>query len=222
MNEPDITIVVVPRERFSLAQRSLECLYAETAGPFRLVYVDGRSPARIRRHLEAESKRRGFQLIRSPRYLAPTEARNLGLTQASGTYVVFIDNDVLVQPGWLSALVRCAEETGAWLVGPLYCFGEPPFTKVHMAGGTAHIEVREQGRHLSEEHHLPGQRLEDVHPKIQRMRTELVEVLCVLVRRGITAVQISRDPVWRPDDLLGYWTRLDLDRDQGAELCCPD
>ena len=38
----------------------------------------------------------------------------------------------------------------------------------------------------------------------------------------MTAVQISRDPVWGPGDLLGYWTRLDAGRDQGAELCCPD
>jgi len=66
--------VVVPRERFSLIPRSLERLYAETDIPFRLAYVDGRAPAGIRRHLEAEAKRGGLQLIRSPQYLAPTEA----------------------------------------------------------------------------------------------------------------------------------------------------
>ena len=185
MSEPSVTIVVVPRERFSLARRSLECLYAKTEIPFNLVYVDGRSPGRIRRYLEAEAKRSGFQLIRSARYLAPTEARNLGLSHASGKYVVFMDNDVLVGFGWLRALIRCAEETGAWLVGPLYCFGEPSFTKVHMVGGTAHIEVRGGGRYLSEEHHLPGQRLEDVWPKIQRMQTELVEFHCLLARTEV-------------------------------------
>jgi len=185
MSEPDVTVVVVPRERFSLIPRALECLYTETKVPFKLVYVDGRSPARIRRHLEAEAKRRGFQLTRSPRYLAPTEARNLGLGQASGKYVVFIDNDVLVSPGWLGALVRCAEETGAWLVGPLYCFGEPAFTTVHMAGGTAHVEVREGGRYLAEKHHFPGRSLEEVRPKIQRMQTELMEFHCLLVRTAV-------------------------------------
>jgi len=185
MIEPDITVVVVPRERFSLVPRSLESLYTQTDIPFRLVYVDGRSPARIRRYLDVEAKRRGFRLLRSPRYLSPTEARNLGLVQASGRYVVFIDNDVLVRPGWLSALFRCAEETGAWLVGPLYCFGEPAFTKVHMAGGTAHFEVRDGRRYLAEKHHVPGQRLEDIRRNLRRMRTELVEFHCLLARTEV-------------------------------------
>jgi len=83
-----------------------------------------------------------------------------------------IDNDVLCSPGRLGALFRCVEETGAWLVGPLYCFGEPAFTKVHMARGTAHVEVREGARYLSEKHHFPERPLEGVGPKIQRMRTD--------------------------------------------------
>ena len=182
MTGPDITIVVVARERFSLAQRALECLYAETALPFKLVYVDGGSPTRTRRYLETEAKKRGFHLIRSARYLAPTEARNLGLTQASGKYVVFIDNDVLVRAGWLESLVRCAQETGAWLVGPLYCLDEPAFTKVHMVGGIAHIEVRDGGRYLVEKHHLPGGRLEEVRARVKRAQTELVEFHCLLAR----------------------------------------
>jgi GT2 family glycosyltransferase len=185
MDVPAVTVIVVPRERFSSVPRSLECLYRETNVPFNLVYVDGGSPEKTKRYLEAEARARGFQLIRSPRYLTPTEARNLGLEQARSKYVVFIDNDVLVSPGWLGALLRCAEETGAWLVGPLYCLGEPAFETVHMAGGTAHIEIRDGERRLSERHHLPGRPLDDVRQKIQRMRTELVEFHCLLARTEI-------------------------------------
>jgi len=35
-NDPDVTIVVVPREQFSKSQSSLESIYAATALPFRL------------------------------------------------------------------------------------------------------------------------------------------------------------------------------------------
>jgi len=42
-----VTLVVVPRERFSLAPRALETLYENTAVPFRLVYVDAGSPAKV-------------------------------------------------------------------------------------------------------------------------------------------------------------------------------
>jgi GT2 family glycosyltransferase len=135
-----VTIVVVPRERFSLAERSLESLYEHTAHPFSLVYVDGRSPRHIKRYLETQAREKGFELIRAERYLSQNQARNLGLRRVNSPYVVFTDNDVLFSPGWLDALVRCAEETGAWVVGPMYCIGEPALTIVHCLSGTASPE----------------------------------------------------------------------------------
>jgi GT2 family glycosyltransferase len=216
VSRPDVTIVVVPRERFSLATRALRGLYAETEPPFELVYVDGASPARTRRWLETEAKRRGFRLIRSERYLAPTEARNLGLGQASGRYVVFIDNDVLVRRGWLDSLVRCAQETGAWIVGPLYCLGEPAFTRIHMVGGTAHVDVRDGNRYLVEQHHLPNTRLEEVQPTLQRTRTELAEFHCLLARADVFERLGPLDP-----RLLSDFEHVDLClavRDAGGSI----
>src|SRR5690349_3158255 len=125
MSEPLVTVVVVPRERFSVARRALESLYAHTPEPFRLVYIAAGAPAPLRRHLAAEARARGFQLVEDQRALSPNQARNLGLQHADTRYVVFIDNDAVPEPGWLGALVRCAEETGAWIVGPLYYIGEP-------------------------------------------------------------------------------------------------
>ena len=184
-NGPLVTVVVVPRERFSLTKLCLERLYAVTPAPFALVYVDGGSPRRIKRYLEDQAKQRGFLLVRTDRYLSPNEARNLGLRYVNSKYVVFIDNDVLVSPGWLEALVRCAEETEAWLVGPLYCFGTPEFTIVHMAGGTANIEQREGRRNLVERHHLPGKRLAAVRADLHRTPCELVEFHCILARTDV-------------------------------------
>ena len=136
---PDVTLVVVPRERFQMTRRSLESIYATTTFPFALVYVDGGSSAPTRRYLEGQARARGFRLVRTDRYLAPNQARNLGISEAATRYIVFVDNDVLVTSGWLEALVRCAEETGAWVVGPLYCQGELECGEVHMTGGHAHI-----------------------------------------------------------------------------------
>jgi GT2 family glycosyltransferase len=140
MPEPLATIVAVPRERFGLTRRALEAIYANTAGAFELVYVDGGSPARIRRYIAAEARARGFTLVRTDRYLTPNEARNLGLRHVRTRYVVFIDNDVVPAPGWLDRLVVCAETTGAWIVGPLYFIGEPEREVIHMAAGDARIE----------------------------------------------------------------------------------
>ena len=121
---PETTIVVVPREGFALTGRCLETLYRETDSPFRLVYVDAGSPPQIARYLEDQARQRGFELLRFDRYLSPNQARHRGAARASGRYVVFVDNELIVARGWLAALVRCAEETGADLVGPLYGIGE--------------------------------------------------------------------------------------------------
>src|SRR5437868_2670816 len=91
---PLATIVVVQRERFSLTQRSLESLYENTALPFELIYVDAGSPRSIAKYLAAESKRRGFRLMRMPYYLPPHRARNMGAVAAITRYIVFVDNDV--------------------------------------------------------------------------------------------------------------------------------
>ena len=44
MNEPQVTIVVSPRERFSATKESLESIYQHTKIPFKLIYVAGNSP----------------------------------------------------------------------------------------------------------------------------------------------------------------------------------
>ena len=68
--EPSVTIVVVPRERISLARQCLESLYAHTDIPFRLVWVDGGSPPRTSRYLRDQARARGFDLVRTDDYLA--------------------------------------------------------------------------------------------------------------------------------------------------------
>lgn len=185
MKEPQVTVVAVPRERFSVAERSLESLLEHTKVPHRLVYVDGGAPARIGRYLNARAVSRGFQLINANRYLTPNQARNIGWQAATTKYVVFVDNDVVVSPGWLAPLVACAEETGAWMVSPTICIGEPLGVDIHMAGGKASIRVQAGRRILSEKHHHAGKCLPEVRPAMRREPTELIEFHAVLVRRDI-------------------------------------
>ncbi|NDJ17668.1 glycosyltransferase family 2 protein [Myxacorys almedinensis] len=186
MVTPQITIVVVPRERFSYTRESLDSIYEYTTLPFNLVYVDGNSPSQVQQYLQAQSQEKGFQLIRTDYYLYPNRARNLGLAQVETPYVVFLDNDVIVSPGWLEALVQCAEETGATIVGPLVCHEEPVHEIVHCAGGETHVNVDVKGRRrLREKMYKQGHKVAAVLPKMQRTQTELCEFHCMLVRTDI-------------------------------------
>ena len=177
----DVTIVVVPRERFSFTRESLESIYAQTPQPFELVYVDGGSPAPIRHYLEAQSAQREFTLLRSARYLSPNAARNLGLRCVRTPYVAFVDNDVIVQPQWLERLLACAEETGAAIVGPLCNIELGGALSVHIAGGDAHIAL-DRGMRVCVESHFRAGEPPGREPAHQRSECELVEFHTMLVR----------------------------------------
>jgi len=75
----------------------------------------------VKHYLEVQAKQKGFHLIRTEHFLSPNQARN-SVAQVDTKYVVFVDNDLLVQrAGW--KISQCADETGAWVVGPLYFEG---------------------------------------------------------------------------------------------------
>lgn len=186
MTFPIVTLIVVPRERFSYAQTSLDSLYTHTQIPFKLIYVDGNSPKDLRRHLEQQSVEKGFKLVRKEQYLSPNQARNIGLQYADTKYITFVDNDVVVSPGWLSALVQCAEKTDATVVGPLMCQHEPIHQEIHFAGGESHIWVDKLGRRRLREKMLhQGKQVADLRHQLKQGPTELAEFHCVLVRRSI-------------------------------------
>ena len=174
-----MTIVVVPRERFSHSERSLASIYANTAYPFELVYVDGNAPPGVAAFLREAAARYGFRLIRVDHFLSPNAARNLGAAGVDSDYVVFIDNDCEPAPGWLDELVRCATETGAAAVAPLYFEGTPGEDVIHMACGTAHFVEKDGVREFASEHTHSKRRARELD--LKREDTELFEFHCVMV-----------------------------------------
>ena len=183
--EPQVSIVVVPRERFSLARKGLERLLQHTALPFNLIYVDGGSPPTVQRYLRTQAERKNFRLLRTDHYLSPNQARNLGLRLVESKYLVFLDNDVFVTPGWLEALVECADTTDAWVVAPLYCVGDPEPETVHMGGGRVHIQEDGGKRYLSQRHDFAGVPLQDALPHLHRQPTGYAEFHCVLAKTEV-------------------------------------
>lgn len=179
---PKVTLVVTQRERMQLTARSLENILADRSEPFRLIYVDGGSPEPVRAYLERRVAEAGGLLIRRSGWLWPNVARNLALPHVETPYVVFIDNDVVVEPAWLGKLVAAAAQTQAAIVGPLYLISdgvaEP---RVHMAGGTLTRVETPAGTALHERHeHLNAPLAE--RAKTMRGPCDFVEYHCVLIR----------------------------------------
>ncbi|MEN8443513.1 MAG: glycosyltransferase [Cyanobacteria bacterium J06555_13] len=202
MNSSEVTLIVVPRERFQFAQKSLESLYSNTEHPFHLIYVDNNSPEYLREYLEAQSQEKEFELVRSPHYLSPNQARNAGLRRVKTPYVVFLDNDIVFSPGWLSALLKCSQETGASVVGALVCQYEPYHTIVHCVGGDyldpeeyACFARGEKGPNgtltdagqwtIEEKTYFQNQPIADVKDQLQRQAVGFIEFHAMLVRTSL-------------------------------------
>jgi GT2 family glycosyltransferase len=190
-DKPRVTIIVTPRERWGMAQRSLESIYEKSDIPFELIVVDAGSPPRLSDWLKKESAVKGFRIIHLDRFVTPNEARNLGAAASTTEYVVFIDNDVICADGWLSAAIRCGDETGADVIAPLVCEGLPLHSRVHQATGTFAEDKEEffsakPGERVLIDvmaHH--GTPLEKVRDQLHRAPTDSCEFHCVVVRRSI-------------------------------------
>lgn len=204
MTMPQVTIVVVPRERFSFTQRCLSSIYKHTNLPFNLIYVDTRSPSPVKRFLEQEALQKGFRLLSTDDYLSPNQARNLAWREVRTKYTVFLENDMLVTPGWLDALVQCAEETGAWIVGPLYLIGEIERQTIHMAGGKIHIKEQDGRRFFYDEQYLFETRIADVQVPLRRREWDYVEFHCMLLRTDLL------DRLGPLDEKLSHHEHIDI------------
>ncbi len=105
---PAITIVVPTTfDRWDRLQRCVATLTSQNYPTFDVIVVDNRpnsSPERARwwRQLSADAQ---VSVIAQPRP-GSSAARNQGVAAATGEIVVFTDDDVEVEPGWLRAIGR--------------------------------------------------------------------------------------------------------------------
>ncbi len=194
MNSADFTIVVVPRERFSMAKTSLLDLLEKSSGEFPLIYLDGNSPPALASWLEEQSRERGFRLIRIDHYISQHGAYNIILPLITTKYVLFCDNDVTFSQGWNERLVKCAEETGAALVGPLFLEQMGTCTQIHSAG--CHIILkREKGRLVYNEHPILHHRpLHEAESLPERQETANIEYHAFLGRMDVLRSMNPFDP----------------------------
>jgi len=189
MTKPQVTLVVSPHERFSYTRQSLERIYEHTTYPFSLIYVDGGSPSNIKQYLEAQAQEKGFELIRTDYYLCSNQARNLGLNKVKTEYVVFIDNDIHVAPGWLEKLMQCAQQTEATVVSPLTYIDKNLEQTIHLASGETWIYLQVKGdkiqRKLHEKLHFLNYPIAEVQTQLKRQQSRLAQFHCMLVSTSI-------------------------------------
>ncbi|HET9046777.1 MAG TPA: glycosyltransferase [Casimicrobiaceae bacterium] len=179
------TLVMTARERHSLADAAIDGVLRATARPYRFLYLDVKSPPWLRARLAARAAAGELEVVPFDTPLWPQEARLRVAADIDTDYTVFLDNDVDVAPGWLDALVRCADETGAGIVGPLYLWGDgvkPP--TIHMAGGVL-CETADGTHRVLEERHELQDADAAAAAALTRRPCDYVEFHCMLVRTSL-------------------------------------
>lgn len=119
---PKTSIIIVTFNNLELNRLCIESLYARTEWPnFEVIVLDNASSDGTPEYLkDAEKIFPNLRVILNDTNLGFARANNIGLQQATGEYLVLLNNDTVVTRGWLSALnrhLRADPQIG--LIGPV-------------------------------------------------------------------------------------------------------
>jgi Glycosyl transferase family 2 len=101
--EPKVSVVLATRDRPSLLRRAIESVLAQTYPRWELIVVDDGGSNEARSVVDSVGDER-LTVIDCDRSGAAS-ARNLGLEAATGSLVAFLDDDNVMAPAWLRAVV---------------------------------------------------------------------------------------------------------------------
>lgn len=118
---PLVSIVVPTFNNLEVTRLSLESLRKLTGyEPFEVIVVDNASSDGTRDWLRANAERLELRVLLNAENRGFAAASNQGAREARGDVLVFLNNDVIVTPGWLARLVEVLDERRwAGLAGPV-------------------------------------------------------------------------------------------------------
>ena len=133
-SQANVTIVVSFRERWSLTEDTIKSIIHNTpAEQVRILLLDTGMPKEIGQQIKVFKE---VFFISLPKNLHPNQARARSVPYIETEYSVFIDNDVIVEDGWLEPLLKLLADKRVGIAAPLYMIGSNERSdKIHMAGG---------------------------------------------------------------------------------------
>jgi len=122
---PKVSIIILTKDNLHLTQLCLDSIYRNTLYPnFEVIIVDNASTDGTREYLQRQMEtHQNLRVILNEENKGFAHANNQGILNASGSYIVLLNNDTVVTRGWLGGLVRYLEsDSKVGMVGPVTNF----------------------------------------------------------------------------------------------------
>jgi len=119
-----VSIIIVTYNNLALTKLCLESIIHNTDYlNYEIIVVDNHSSDGTQDYLRLMTDRcANFNIIINSENAGFSKANNQGLKKATGEYLILLNNDTVVPPGWLSRLIRHLRDPRIGLVGPLTNF----------------------------------------------------------------------------------------------------
>jgi glycosyltransferase involved in cell wall biosynthesis len=187
---PRIMALMVQRERYSPARIAIEAFLACTPTDVDLIYVDGGSPWEEEQAIAAIARRTDrLRVLRHESPLRLNLARRFGALAMGSVgvgedFVLLLDNDVIVEPGWFEPLLARAAQ-GIPVVMPLILEGDPAADEpvIHSAGWAIDVERNTDYDHINARHDFQHSPLSRHH--LESGPITGIELHCCLMRRSV-------------------------------------
>ncbi|MEW9571374.1 glycosyltransferase [Rhodanobacter sp. Si-c] len=133
---PRVSVIVPIHGKLAYTVACLRSIARHGAtAPFEVIVVDDASPDHSAVTLAQID---GLRLLRNERNLGFIGSCNAGAAAARGEYLLFLNNDTQVTPGWLDRLLDCfAEEPGCGIAGSRLAY---PDGRLQEAGGLVYAD----------------------------------------------------------------------------------
>jgi GT2 family glycosyltransferase len=115
-----VDIIICVHNALNDVTQCLNSLLEHTSQPYQLILIDDGSDEKTASYLNQFMLSHGAMLIRSENATGYTYAANRGMRASSAKYVVLLNSDTILTPGWLDRMISCIQsDQKIGIVGPL-------------------------------------------------------------------------------------------------------
>jgi len=125
-SSPDVSIVIPVYNKLALTKVCVDSIHAVAVNnSFEIIVVDNGSSDGTAEWLDEQEQLGRLRRVNNPENLGFAQGCNLGAAASSGRYVLFLNNDMEVLPGWLEPMATCLDQDSqVGIVGACLIFAD--------------------------------------------------------------------------------------------------